>query len=499
MDIGEVFLKYKARFIMKKIIFAAAVILSAAVFASCASSDVKSSAAGAINDVPLSESRSEKPAQKKLFKGEGLVIAVLPPGFSGASQSEQWMPQYFQDSITGKIASFSKMTVLDRKNESLAVAEQERSESGFYSEENAVEIGKMTNANLVAAGSVQKIADSYELNFRVNDTETNEVKAAFNSRYSLSQMQDGTAVNETAAALLEGLGIELSDSERAALEKTNKLQNSSAMNLAKGSAAEKNGNLFDALLAYTQVDGTLKTEADSSISKILNGSISGLSVTEKVRRYETEIAKWTDLFQKWRDYLNSGNWFFCVYDFSEMKDTVEFSSGKSFVDFIVTPGVKIVPKREAVLLHKQIFDSWKAVASQPENKEWVRGVPAKDMQEFYYTVSVNVDLMNEYGISMKRYFTSFSFDFCDFFSYHDWAFQGKPQVLTQRNYYNVVNFGKLYFTHIDAQDITDTITPVISEIKLKGNGGRGTKMKTVSVPVLSVSEAADFFEQPFSL
>lgn len=376
---------------------------------------------------------------------------------------------------------------------SVAEAEQERSESGFYSEENAVEIGKMTNANLVAAGSVQKIADSYELNFRVNDTETNEVKAAFNSRYSLSQMQDGTAVNETTRAILEGLGVELTDSERAALEKTNKLQNSSAMNLAKGSAAEKNGNLFDALLAYTQVDGTLKTEADSSISKILNGSISGLSVTEKVRRYETEIAKWTDLFQKWRDYLNSGNWFFCVYDFSEMKDKVAFSSGKSFVDFTVTPGVKIVPKREAVLLHKQIFDSWKAVASQPENKEWVRGVPTDNRFVFYYTVYVNIDLMNEYGIALKRYFNSFSFDFCDF-SKSEWSFKGKPQVLTQRNYYNVVNFEKLCFTHIDVQDITDTITPVISEIKLKGNGGRGTKMKTVSVPVLSVSEAAALLE-----
>lgn len=377
---------------------------------------------------------------------------------------------------------------------SVAEAEQERSESGFYSEENAVEIGKMTNANLVAAGSVQKIADSYELNFRVNDTETNEVKAAFNSRYSLSQMQDGTAVNETTRAILEGLGVELTDSERAALEKTNKLQNSSAMNLAKGSVAEKNGNLIDALLLYNQVGGTLKAEAESSINQILNGGISGTSIAEKILRQKTEIEKWTALFNGWYDYLESGNWFFCVYDFSSVQDKISVVSGETNVTLSVTPGVKIVPKREAVLLHKQIFDSWKAVASQPENKEWVRGVPAKDMQEFYYTVSVNVDLMNEYGISMKRYFTSFSFDFCDFFSYHDWAFQGKPQVLTQRNYYNVVNFGKLYFTHIDAQDITDTITPVISEIKLKGNGGRGTKMKTVSVPVLSVSEAAALLE-----
>lgn len=266
---------------MKKFICTSAAVLSAAVFVSCASSDVKGGAADGGNAALLSESTAEKSVQKKMYKGKGLVIAVLQPELSGAAQGDSWIPQYFQDSLTGKIASFSKMTVLDRKNEALAVAEQERSESGFYSEENAVQIGRMTNANLVAAGSVRKIADSYELNFRVNDIETNEIKTSFNSRCSLLQMQDGTAVNETARALLEGLGVELSKNEQAALEETNKVQNSSALNLAKGNAAEKSGNLIDALLAYGQVGGSFMTEAKDGISTILDGSISGSSLTEK--------------------------------------------------------------------------------------------------------------------------------------------------------------------------------------------------------------------------
>lgn len=374
---------------------------------------------------------------------------------------------------------------------SVAEAEQERSESGFYSEENAVEIGKMTNANLVAAGSVQKIADSYELNFRVNDTETNEVKAAFNSRYSLSQMQDGTAVNETTRAILEGLGVELTDSERAALEKTNKLQNSSAMNLAKGSAAEKNGNLFDALLAYTQVDGNLKTEAQSNVKQMLNGDISGLSVTEKIRKYEEESEKWNKVFDAWYDYLKSGNWFFCVYDFSNVQDKVDFKSSGTSVDFTITPGVKIVPKREAVLLHKQIFDSWEAVRSQPENKEWVKGVrTSSTMATNRASIEVQVDLMNEYGVVIDKVTYSFYFAFTEFFE-SEWSFFKTSKILTQHNYYDAVDFKQVLFRRIDAKNITDTITPAISKVS---QCNIGVHYHKISVPVLSVSEAAALLE-----
>lgn len=260
---------------MKRFVFITALFLSAALFMSCASSDVKGNVTedeltAMMNEakargVPLeeiieermqkefqstaeikqasSESVAKAPAQKKAYKGEGLVIAVAQPEFSGAAEGEQWIPQYFQDSLTGKISAFSKMTVVDRANMEQIVAEQGLAESGFYSEENAVQIGQMTNARLGVFGKVLKIGGGYELNFRVNDIETNEVKTSVNSRYSFSEIENETAVNETARALLEGLGIELSASELESLAKTNKTENSGAMNLAKGNLAEKKRKL----------------------------------------------------------------------------------------------------------------------------------------------------------------------------------------------------------------------------------------------------------------
>ena len=73
---------------------------------------------------PVKESKSDK----NLYKGAGLVIAVTSSEVRNGGKSESWIPQFFQDSITGNFAKYSKMTVLDRANENLTKAEQELSD-----------------------------------------------------------------------------------------------------------------------------------------------------------------------------------------------------------------------------------------------------------------------------------------------------------------------------------------------------------------------------------
>ncbi|MGP1576661.1 MAG: hypothetical protein ACTTH7_04090 [Treponema sp.] len=51
------------------------------------------------------------------------------------------MPQFLQDSLTGHCVTLSGMTVLDRKNESVVIAEQKLSKSGYYSDDNAAVVG----------------------------------------------------------------------------------------------------------------------------------------------------------------------------------------------------------------------------------------------------------------------------------------------------------------------------------------------------------------------
>lgn len=118
----------------------------------------------------------------------GKAIAIPAPQFQKSTASDAWIPQFLQDTLTGHFASFSGMTVLDRKNEAAVIAEQKLSESGYYSADNAAAFGQMTNAEYVLTGSIQKLPTRYALSFRVNDITTNEIKASFNGQYGMSDI-----------------------------------------------------------------------------------------------------------------------------------------------------------------------------------------------------------------------------------------------------------------------------------------------------------------------
>lgn len=314
---------------------------------------------------------------KKLYKGEGLVIAVTSPNFSNASDNDSWIPQYFQDSLTGKFVQFSKMTVLDRKNESLIKAEQELSESGYYSENNIVQIGQFTNAQLVLVGNIQQISGDYEVNFRVNDATSNEIKASSNNRYSLIDMQSGKAVNETTQNLLEGLGIEFSDSEKAELSKVNQVKNSSIMNLAKGNAAEKSDDFMDALLFYMEAenDSSTSSEAKNSINKFFGTNFfSGEGIQNLKAQFEyanLQTERWNKIFAELSKYI-AKNLTILVYDFSQSTATPNFSS--QTVKFTVAPGLKIVPDRKVLLVVKRIKDEWDKIDDKEGKNAWSKNV-----------------------------------------------------------------------------------------------------------------------------
>lgn len=359
---------------MKKSIL---IILSIFVFfTSCASTSTKNNVS---QNSSVSDSLDfpETKSIKNSYKGKDLVIAVTPPVLNNDSKSNSWIPQYFQDSLTGKFAQFSKMTVLDRKNELLIKAEQELSESGYYSEENALQIGQMTNAQFVVVGNIQQISGNYEVNFRVNDATTNEIKASSNNRYSLSDLQSGKAVNETTQNLLEGLGIELSASEKLALSKVNKIENQSTMNLAKGNAAEKSDDFMDALLFYIEAEKSSATsnEAKNNISNLFGTnslSAQGIQNLKAQNEYANfQVERWNKIFTALDEYLDK-NLSILVYDFSQSIVSSNFSN--QTVKFTVSPGLKVVPDRNALLLANRIMQEWERIANDKKSNPWIANV-----------------------------------------------------------------------------------------------------------------------------
>lgn len=337
---------------------------------------------------------------KNPYKGKNLVIAVtLPKVFNETSESASF-PQYFQDSITGKLAKFSKMTVLDRKNESLIKAEQELSETGYYSEESAAQIGQMTNSQLVVVGNIQQIAGLYEVNFRVNDVTTNEIKASVNNRYSLTEMQNGKAVNEISQNLLESLGIELSDKEKAELSKVNSVDNKGALNLAKGVAFQNSDEYIKALDSFSKVSGYFELEAKNNITEILSSSIDTMDLQERITYYNILKDKWNKIFLQLETYMNE-NVAYVVYDFSYLEDKVDMVMEN--VHFSVKPGIKCVPNAVAMKVFSAVYNEWQEIISDKNNTVWTRSVTQPHLGntgeyfEFYYDFTITVGLFDNDG------------------------------------------------------------------------------------------------------
>jgi len=64
--------------------------------------------------------------------GKGIVIAVPAPVMPNPTAQDNWAPQVLQDLLTGFIARCSAMTVVDRSNQDLAVAEQKNAENDLF-------------------------------------------------------------------------------------------------------------------------------------------------------------------------------------------------------------------------------------------------------------------------------------------------------------------------------------------------------------------------------
>lgn len=352
-----------------------------------------------------SSSRTREAAVEDLYKGAGLTVAVLPPELNGG---EEWMQQSFQDNITSLLARHTDMTVLDRKNEDLMIAQQELSESGLYSEENAVEIGQMTNAQYVVVGSIRRLSTAYECNFRVNETATNEIRAASTGRHSLGEMESGVAVRQIVQELFGGLGIQLSEAELAALQKKNDLESTSITMLAKGAQAQAAEDYIQAVLYYNQVEGAFQQEAQDSTTRMLSATPENLTVRQRQQYNQTQRAKWEKIFADLQTYLDEKLWI-GVYDLKVEEENATMSE----ISYKVAPGVKVFENRKAIIVAKKVLEEWEQVKKNGDNKICIDaafpyGVSVSDNYNYRFRLGLfdgDGNLLAESSMSASKWIT----------------------------------------------------------------------------------------------
>lgn len=417
--------------------------------------------------------KKENKVSKNLYKGKDLVIAVTIPQGRDIDKKELWILQYLQDSITGKFAKYSEMTVLDRSNEKLIKAELELSETGFYSDENVVQLGLMTNASLVTVGSIQKIGMIYEINFRINDIATNEIKSSLSNRYTYSEIENGKAVNDITMNLLEGLKIEFSDSEKLSLSTVNEKEDSSVQNLAKGATAEKEKDYISAIVAYSKVEGLQKTEAESNIHSLLGGTFDSSSIQNRVSYYKEQIEKWNTIFDQLEKYMNE-NAIYIVYDFSVVQDKIDMHSNN--VDLNFSPGIKCIANKTAMHVFATIINEWRKIYYNKENDVWRKEVSeprcgtlnsyASNVYAYnlYYQYWVSLILVNGNGDVINKKNITVSFWGDKFYDDYERVFM-EVEEKSQKKYFEENDFSDIrFYREISLDDIVGDISLKIKSI-----------------------------------
>ena len=424
--------------------------------------------------------------------GRGIVIAVPSPVMQNPTPANNWIPQLFQDIITGDMARFSAMTVLDRRNEALTLAEQQLSANGNYSDENYIRMGSMTNARYIVAGTISNISGRYHVNFRVNNTETNEIKASFNRQYGFEQIENGHAAKEVTFELLKGLGITLTaEGERRLLALQNTEVRSTAQ-LARGMAAAKGDNIVDALsfLSGALNSNATREEANRNIQSFF-GDIPTGSIRERANYAITQKAKWDKIFADVEIFLR-GNAPVFIYDFSTVEDNIHISLNR--VTLTIRPGIKVIPNRAALFVFKTIMDNWAIIKAMPENREWANSVRLPNLSQndssayttgillFHY--EIRIGLYDEYGdrIANKTEVLSLVINSRYNHQYDYFALE----IQSQQRYYADINFKEISF-FVPLDRITDTMTPKIERVSMQSPAW-STIYDHITFPYMTVTE-----------
>jgi TolB-like protein len=409
--------------------------------------------------------------------GKGIVIAVPAPAMKNGGQADNWMPQLFQDIITGDLARYSAMTVLDRSNEAMVIAEQELSASGYYSDADYIAMGRMTNAKYIVTGNILNVSGRYTVALRINNTETNEIKTSFNKQYTAVEIEKGLAAKEAVAELLAGMGVELTPDGETELLTIQEIQIQAAAQLAKGMAAEKNDNFVEALVFFTQAADMGVMEASSRIQNFAKDISTG-SIRERAGYAVKQKEKWEKIFSDLGTYM-SENLEICVYDFSTVEDKIEVNrSNQTTVTLTITPGIKIIPNRTVVAVWKTVMDNWARIKEMEENKSWVNSVKndlylinVQDDRISRTDYYVSVGLYDEYGDRIDQHSVNVG-----------WV--AVSEVIAQHKYYEGTRFVDITFYRIPIERITDKLTPQIDTLSKQTRAGT----KNIHPPTMLVSE-----------
>jgi Ca2+-binding EF-hand superfamily protein/TolB-like protein len=122
--------------------------------------------------------RTEKPEQRKNLKAlEGKKIAVVGLNITGKTVDQETAEGLILF-IENAFVNVGTVKVVDRQNITSIISEHEFQQSDLTDEKTAVQIGKLSGADIIVIGSISYVGGKYYLNIKLINADTAEISGS---------------------------------------------------------------------------------------------------------------------------------------------------------------------------------------------------------------------------------------------------------------------------------------------------------------------------------
>ena len=184
--------------------------------------------------------------------GKNMRLGIIVPESQGLSANLAYLPAMVQGVLVSNFSKYSGISVLDRI--SLDRVIEETLDPTYADNLDIVRLGHVAHVGHMLTGKITRTSSGYTLQLNITDTTPDaKTAAAYSGTCTVAQLDDHTAVQKATRELLTQLGVILTDTAIAELDKAGPKEIIAAQTtLAQGIVAQKQGNNTAALDYYTQ-------------------------------------------------------------------------------------------------------------------------------------------------------------------------------------------------------------------------------------------------------
>lgn len=302
--------------------------------------------------------------------GKGLTVKVEPSTTRTLKSGDLGYSDMvdMQNKIISLITNYSEISVVTDQARKAAVNELRTSQSDLFDEENALEVGNFKAATYTISSTMNLAASEnsnyrrYVLSLQVTNTETGSLVWSSNNpaKHTQHDFSTGVALNEQGVALLEALGVSLSETGKQKITNLNINQVNREQALAKAASAatqvEKLYYGYDAA-NYGATNAEL-IKSNNELASLLKASKSSGSVRDAALAEKTVYEAYKKNLADVDEFFTENPPFKIVYD-NTISYTTELTSSKEVVANI-TSHIVAYPTKAAEQLIGLFRDGIKA-------------------------------------------------------------------------------------------------------------------------------------------